>query len=169
MAGMAQAMMARPWVTGGTDLGTETYSRDDNGADPAFATARFNFNTAGTVTVSGVGTGAITSAPFTGWNTNGGTHLSYELLSQSILTAGEPNEGSITFTGGLLPSDAYGLNRHNVSSALFQVIANATFDSGSGDSQPSEASVKVKVSIWDAATGGTRKAFGIYTVAASDG
>lgn len=163
MGAMQQMTLMQPWVTGGTDLGTESYARGDSGDDPAIAVARFNFNTAGTVTVAGIGTTMLTNTtPFTNWNTNGGTYLSYELLSWDI---GGTTPGGLTFSG-LTASSPYGENRQQVSVTMFQLIASGNFDSSGGDIIAGYASATIKVSIWSAATGGTRQAFGIYTVTA---
>lgn len=164
MASIQQAMLAQAWVTGGTDLGTETYTRGDSPDDPAIATARFNFNTAGTVTVTGVGnTTPANTTPFTNWSGGGGTHISYEILSETV-TGTTP--GTLTKTGGLVPSSPYGENRHAATVTQFQLIAQGAFDSGSGDIQQGYASGSYKISVWNAATGGTRTAFGIYNLTA---
>ena len=167
MASVQQAMLVRPWVTGGTNLGTESYSRGDSPDNPAVAIARFNFNTAGTVTVSGNGnTTPTNTTPFTNWNTNGGTYLSYEVIGRAVAPIGG-GQGSYSVTGSLAPSSPYGENRHQVSATQFQIICNASFDSTNGDTSAGSASQVLKISIWSAATGGTRQAFGIYTVSAS--
>ena len=164
MGAIQAVMLMQPWVTGGTNLGTESYSRGDNPDDPAIATARFNFNTTGTVTVTGNGKSTpVNTTPFTNWNTGGGTHISYEIIGETV---GGTTPGTLTKTGGLAPSSPYGENRHAATVTAFQLIASGSFDSGSGDIQQGFATGGYKISVWNAATGGTRTAFGIYNLTA---
>lgn len=141
------------YVTGGTDLGGESASSESMGSVRAESSATITFGTNGVVSFSQAGNDTSNSAPATNWNINGGTYVSYELLSQF---------GTGSFD--IIESTMYGENRHLMSSGALNLSATALalLNEGSDSGE-----ITIKLSVWDAATGGTRTAYGIYSVSAS--
>jgi hypothetical protein len=147
MGAMQQSILMYGGVSGGTDLGSETYARSG-------ALARFTFASTGTVVASGVGGSVVTdTSPCTNWNTSGGTHFSYQVIDPNI------GIGSINFTGTLAESSQFGENRHALTADM---VFSATAATGE------DANMTIKVSIWNAASGGSRVAFGTYNLSTAN-
>lgn len=148
----------------GTNLGAEDYAWTDQASGGSRdASATITFNTNGTVTFAGTGDLVdFDSSPTTNWNINGGSYLSYETLIISSDVG-----GTATVTGGLATSTFLGENRHNLGASNFVLSASATLPVGEQGFRT--ATVYIKVSIWDAASGGRRTAYGLYNAGASAG
>lgn len=146
-------MMMVSYVTGGADLGSEYASSDSFGSVRAESSATITFGANGVITFSQAGNDTQNSAPATNWNANGGAYVSYELLSQS---------GTGSFD--IPESTRYGENRHLMSSGALNLSATALalLNEGSDSGE-----ITIKLSVWDSASGGTRTAYGIYSVGAS--
>lgn len=149
----------------GTDLGFEEYAWTDQASGGSRdASATITFNTNGTVTFAGTGDLLdFDTSPGTNWNTNGGTHLSYEVVNISF---GAP-DSTATVTGGLASSTFLGENRHDLGASNFVLSASATLPVNTQGFR--SATVYIKVSIWDSASGGRRTAYGLYNAGASAG
>jgi len=146
----------------GVDLGVEeSFASDQSSGGSRDASASITFNTNGTVTFGGVGVSTTNTSPATNWNTNGGTHLSYETILNSA------DNGSATVTGDLANSSFLGETRHSLASN-FVLNAVSTWPSG-GPTTIYESTVRIKVSIWDAAVDGRRTAYGEYVASAVAG
>ena len=156
----------------GTNLGLEeNIWQDQSSGGSRDATSTITFNTDGTVTFAGSGvTNVINTSPATNWNTNGGTHISYELgvaLEDGGFTTISADNGTATVTGSLANSSFLGENRHSLASN-FVLSAVSTWPIG-GLPTIYTSDVTIKVSIWDAASGGRRRAYGIYRAVALAG
>lgn len=151
----AQQALMVSIITEGTNLGSESAYSSDFSTTKADASASITFQTNGAVTFSQTGASRSNTAPATNWNTNGGTYISYEVIS-------------IDGTGGVIngpgESTLHGENRKNMTtsmsiSAVGSAMLNEPGPDGSG-------TINIKLSVWDAASGGSRKAYGVYGVSA---
>jgi hypothetical protein len=147
----------------GTNLGIEQNDwQDQSSGGSRDATSTITFNTDGTISFGGSGVSNPTNtSPATNWNTNGGTHLSYETIVISADT------GTANVTGNLANSSFLGETRHSLASN-FVLSAVSTWPVG-GPQTIYTSQVKIKVSIWDSAVDGRRTAYGEYTVTAFTG
>jgi hypothetical protein len=141
----------------GTNLGSEENAwNDQSSGGSRDASSSITFNTDGTISFAGTGVlNPTNTSPATNWNTNGGTHLSYEVLSFSNTV-----NATAAVTGGLAASTFLGENRHSLGSS-FALTTTATWPTNGG-TNVYEGVVDIKVSIWDASSGGRRTAYGIY-------
>lgn len=149
-------------INGSTDLGSETTSSDNTDTNVSVSsTAAITFVSAnGAVLLSG---NFSTSAPTIDWDINGGTYFSFEKLQYTggIYDSVTVKQG----TTDLTPSSMFGENRYQMTS---NVVFRATASTRPlQDVYLSSASGYIRVSIWDAATAGNRKAFGFYDVGAT--
>lgn len=136
------------------ELGEESAEASESGSGETggvTATARFTFNSNGTVTaLAGV------SSPYTNWNAFGGgtsSYISYKLLSGGGLSApmAASNDGSTRVQ--------MNSNRN------FTVSASASAPGSDGyDSQ--SVSAVIEVWVWNAASGGSILAKGKYNLSA---
>lgn len=151
----------------GVDLGTEENTwQDQSSGGSRDATATITFNTDGTITFGGSGvTNPNNTSPATNWNTNGGTHLSYQIDELGLGISAD--NGSANVTGNMGASSYLGETRHNLASN-FVLTAVSTWPTG-GPQTIFTSQVKIKVSIWDSASGGRRKAYGYYYATAFTG
>ncbi len=151
-------------ITEGTNLGSESASSSDESVTKADASAAINFNTNGTVTFSQTGGSRSNTAPATNWNTNGGSYFSYELISiDSSFDGG--SAGVFQGVTSLDGSTIHGENRYSLSTTAISISTSASgmlgeLSGGFGD-------ISIKVSIWDSASGGSRKAYGTYGCSSS--
>lgn len=158
----AQQALMVSIITEGTDLGQESAGSEDAGAFNAGASAQITFQTNGAITFSQTGDTQSNTAPATNWNTNGGTHISYEVIELS--TSGDGYAEFVYANNQPFSSSTmHGENRASMSQALvlsasgIGTLNEQTFGSGL---------ISVKISVWDSATNGSRKAYGQYTVSA---
>lgn len=143
------------------DLGAESANGSDLVGNARNASASVSFNTDGTVTLSATGDAASTSAPATDWDTNGGQYLSYELIDEVNQSA----DAITSISGSLPPSTAAGENRQDLSATAFGISADSAW-LNNGEALGGEATLVIKVSIWDSASSGNLRAFGNYTATA---
>lgn len=141
----------------GVDLGSEENSwNDQSSGGSRDASSSITFNTDGTISFAGTGVlNPTNTSPATNWNTNGGTHLSYEIIQLANTI-----NSTAAVTGNLAASTFLGENRHSLAS-LFALSTTATWPTNGGVNVY-EATVHIKVSIWDSSAGGRRTAYGIY-------
>lgn len=141
----------------GTNLGSEeNLWSDSSSGGSRDAAASITFNTNGTITFGGSGVTNVTNTlPATNWDTNGGTHLSYEIIQFSNTV-----NSTAAVTGNLAASTFLGENRHSLGSS-FALTTTATWPVAGGVNIY-EAVIHIKVSIWTGAAGGRRRAYGIY-------
>jgi myosin-crossreactive antigen len=157
-----QALMVAA-IREGTDLGTESATSTDTGSVNAGASASIVFQANGSVTFSQTGGSRSNTAPATNWNTNGGTYVSYELIQSD--SAGDGSSGFNYANNSPFPSSTmYGENRYSMAAALtLNATGTATLNEGAGFGS---GIISIKISVWDSASAGSRKAYGTYTVEA---
>ena len=120
------------------------------------STARFTFNTNGTVTaVSG------DTSPYTNWNTFGGSHISYRIVSAAA-------SGGAGFTAPMAASNDGSVRVAMTSARAFIASASAGASQASGTgSYVEETTNVIEIWVWNAASGGSVVAKGKYTISAS--
>jgi hypothetical protein len=120
------------------------------------ATARFTFNTNGTVTaVAGI------TSPYTNWNTFGGSHISYRVLSTD-------STGGASFSAPMAASDDGSVRVAMTSARAFIAGASAGASQASGTGSYAEGITNIiEIWVWNAASGGSVVAKGKYTIGAS--
>jgi hypothetical protein len=136
------------------ELGEESAQASESGSGETgsvTATARFTFNSNGTVTaLAGV------SSPYTNWNAFGGgtsSYISYKLLSGGL-------------TSAPMGSSADGSTRVQMNSnRAFTVSASAGTPGQDGYDSESVSAV-IEVWVWNAASGGSILAKGKYNLSA---
>lgn len=146
--------------TSSYNLGTESAADSADGSGESgsvSSTASFTFNTNGTVTaVSG------DTSPYTNWNTVGGSHISYRIVSSST-------SGLASFSAPMAASNDGSVRVAMTSARSFTASASASASqaAGSGGGYEEGASRTIEVSVWNAASGGKVVAKGTYTISAS--
>lgn len=160
-----QALMVST-IREGTNLGSESADSSSFGSTRADASAAIVFGSNGSVTFSQTGGSISNTAPATNWNTNGGTYLSYELIYVDSGFEPDISDAGVSYANGsaLASSTLYGENRYLVSN---NISVYATASALLNEYNNTSAQIEVKVSIWDAASQGTRKAYGTYTALAA--
>tara|TARA_R110000868_G_scaffold111104_6_gene300253 strand:- start:117 stop:683 length:567 start_codon:yes stop_codon:yes gene_type:complete len=145
------------------NLGSESAIDSQSGSGETgsvSSTARFTFNANGTVTaVSGA------TSPYTNWNTVGGSHISYRIVSTTSI-------GPAGFTAPMSASNDGSIRVAMTSARAFIASASASAgDASHTDFQYYEESMDrtIEVWVWNAATGGKVIAKGTYRIAASAG
>ncbi len=143
-------------------LGTEsaTDSAYDGGETGSVSSdASFTFNTNGTVTaVSG------DTSPFTNWNTFGGSHISYRIVSTVV-------SGGAGFTAPMAASDDGSVRVAMTSARTFAAFADsgASQAAGAGGYYEESMDRTIEIWVWSASTGGTLLAKGKYRISATAG
>ena len=141
------------YLTSGVDLGSESASSDSLGTVRAQSLATITFVSNGSVVFSQSGTSVSNTAPATNWNTNGGTYVSAELISQ---------QGTGAFD--IPTSGIYGETRHDMTTGSLNLSATAVEVLNEGGES---GEITIKLSVWDASSGGNRTAYGVYSVSAT--
>jgi hypothetical protein len=145
------------------NLGTEIAQNFNDGfgeTGSVSATARFTFNTNGTVTAV-----AGTSSPYTNWNIVGGTHISYRIVSST--TSGSP-----AWTAPMADSNDGSVRVSMASARAFIISASASAAQAAGQELNGYTYVEaldrtIEVWVWNAASGGKVLAKGTYQIIAS--
>lgn len=151
----AQQALMVSIITEGTNLGSENAISSDFGPTTASASASITFQTNGAVTFSQTGGSRSNTAPATNWNTNGGTYISYQ-ITESFKTGSVQN--------GPAESTIHGENRKEMTTSMtIQAIGSDMLNEPTGTES---GIMSIKLSVWDAASGGSRKAYGEYYVSA---
>ena len=148
--------------TSSYNLGTEFASASNDGfgeTGGVSASAYFNFNTTGTVTA-----GSGISSPYTNWNTVGGSHISYRVISTT-------STGSASFTAPMAASDDGSVRVAMTSLRQFTASASAGASAAAGAGGYYEESMDkfIEIWVWNAATGGKVVAKGKYSISATAG
>ena len=123
------------------------------------STASFTFNTNGTVTaVSG------DTPPYTNWNTVGGSHISYRIVSTTSSGSGEFSAPMAASNDGSVRVAMTSVRTFTASGS-----AGASAAAGAGGYYEESMDRTIEIWVWNASTGGKVLAKGTYRIAASAG